>query len=69
MCHFREATGSAIYVERQIPVEAEIHELYIELMCELHPEHVCPYIKAAEGYRLEETLEVCTDVFKYWGMY
>ena len=58
MCYFRESTGSPIYIERQIPIEPEVHEMYIELMCQLQADRVCPYVKAAEGYRLEETLEV-----------
>ncbi len=54
----REATGSAIYMERNIHVEPELHEMYIELMCKLQPPAVCTYLKMAEGYRLENTLEV-----------
>ena len=39
-------------------VEAEVHELYIELMCKQQPESVIVYLRSADGYRLEETLQV-----------
>lgn len=54
-------------MERNITVEPPIHELYIELMCKQSPPSVCTYLKMAEGYRLEETLEVngITDLFYF----
>ena len=58
LIYYRESSGSAIYIERNISVEPELHEMYIELMCKQHPPSVCTYLKVAEGYRLEETLEV-----------
>ena len=54
----RKSSGSAIHIERNIQVEPEIHEMYIELLCKQAPPSVCTYLKMAEGYRLEETLEV-----------
>ncbi|XP_064646589.1 vacuolar protein sorting-associated protein 8 homolog isoform X2 [Lineus longissimus] len=53
---YRETTGSAIYTDRQITIEPQIHEKYIELMCQFHPSNVYNYIKGADGYRLPETL-------------
>ncbi len=39
-------------------MEPDLHELYIELMCKHNPPGVATYLKVADGYRLEETLEV-----------
>lgn len=60
----REASGSAIHPDKQINVDAVIHEKYIDLMCEYEPKLVYNYVIAAEGYRLEPTLEVCKEVTK-----
>ncbi|XP_066963121.1 vacuolar protein sorting-associated protein 8 homolog [Macrobrachium rosenbergii] len=38
---------------------SELQEEYIDLMCEVNPTQVYTYLKGAEGYRLEETLEIC----------
>jgi hypothetical protein len=42
-------------------VEPDIHELYIELMCKQQPDNVIFYLKSADGYRLEETLQVSME--------
>lgn len=36
----------------------ELQEEYIDLMCQVSPSQVYAYLKGAEGYRLEQTLEV-----------
>nr|XP_045621529.1 vacuolar protein sorting-associated protein 8 homolog isoform X2 [Procambarus clarkii] len=41
------------------PLTSELHEEYIDLMCRVNPSLVYPYLKGAEGYRLEQTLEIC----------
>ncbi|KAG7169921.1 Vacuolar protein sorting-associated protein 8-like [Homarus americanus] len=41
------------------PLTPELHEEYIDLMCRVNPTLVYPYLKGAEGYRLEQTLEIC----------
>ncbi|XP_013387109.1 vacuolar protein sorting-associated protein 8 homolog isoform X2 [Lingula anatina] len=56
---YKESSGSAIHSDRQVQLEPAVHEQYIELMCQYQPTAVYSYIKAAEGYRLEETLELC----------
>ena len=55
---FRESSGGATYQERNLNVSPEVHELYIELMCKKQPANTYGYVRTAEGYRLEETLEV-----------
>lgn len=35
----------------------ELQEEYIDLMCQVNPTQVYAYLKGAEGYRLEQTLE------------
>ncbi|XP_042868274.1 vacuolar protein sorting-associated protein 8 homolog [Penaeus japonicus] len=37
----------------------ELQEEYIDLMCQVNPTQVYAYLKGAEGYRLEQTLEIC----------
>ena len=54
----REATGSAIYADRQANLEPGVQERFIDLMCEYQPGNVHNYVKTADGYRLEETLEI-----------
>lgn len=54
----RDSVGSAIHPDRQVNLEPQIHEIYINLMCLHRPGDVYNYIKVNEGYRLEETLEV-----------
>ncbi|CAH1788234.1 unnamed protein product, partial [Owenia fusiformis] len=56
---YKESNGSAIYSEKQITLEANIHERFIDLMCQHEPNSVYTYLKGAEGYRLEETLNIC----------
>ncbi|KAK8727977.1 hypothetical protein OTU49_009327 [Cherax quadricarinatus] len=41
------------------PLTSILHEKYIDLMCKVNPNQVYPYLKGAEGYRLEKTLEIC----------
>lgn len=38
---------------------AAVQEQYIELMCQFEPDAVGPFLVSAEGYRIEETLEIC----------
>ncbi|KAG1714892.1 Vacuolar protein sorting-associated protein 8 [Nymphon striatum] len=40
-------------------IEAAVHETYIELMCQYNPNNVAQHVKNNEGYRLEETLDIC----------
>ncbi|KAK7507486.1 hypothetical protein BaRGS_00001421 [Batillaria attramentaria] len=56
---FRETNGSAINPEKQMNLDPDIVELYIDLMCRFRPHDVCNFIKMNEGYRLEETLQIC----------
>lgn len=42
-------------------VAAEVQEKYIELMCQFDPTAVHHFIRSFDGYRLEETLEVCIN--------
>ncbi|XP_069107470.1 vacuolar protein sorting-associated protein 8 homolog isoform X1 [Argopecten irradians] len=56
---YRDSMGSAIHQERQVVVEPHIFELYIDLMAQYRPNDVYSYIKLNEGYRLEQTLEIC----------
>ena len=55
---YRDTAGSALYQEKQTMIDPTVHELYIDLMCRKQPEAVHTYIRTAEGYRLDETLEV-----------
>ncbi|KAK4298989.1 hypothetical protein Pmani_028696 [Petrolisthes manimaculis] len=41
------------------PLTPELQEEYIDLMCTLNLSHVYTYLKGSEGYRLEQTLEIC----------
>lgn len=54
----RESNGSAINPDKQINLDPDIMELYIDLMCRFRANEVCNFIKMNEGYRLEETLQV-----------
>ncbi|KAL3853951.1 hypothetical protein ACJMK2_013245 [Sinanodonta woodiana] len=56
---YRETTGSAVHPERQLTLDALIYEKYIELLCKYKPQEVYNFIMVNEGYRLEETLEIC----------
>ena len=58
MLYCRDNSGSAVFSDRHINIEPHIHELYIQLMAKCEPTNVYNYIRMAEGYRLEETLEV-----------
>ena len=57
-----ENTGVPCYQERQVTVEPVIHECYVGLMCKREPERVSGYLQAAEGYRVQETLDVSVHV-------
>ncbi|XP_052234778.1 vacuolar protein sorting-associated protein 8 homolog isoform X2 [Dreissena polymorpha] len=56
---YRDASGSAINPESQVQVEAAIFELYIDLLCRYRPADVYTFIKVNDGYRLEQTLDIC----------
>lgn len=43
------------------PPDAEVHEKYIELMCNYEAEHVHIYLRGTDNYRLEETLAVSSQ--------
>lgn len=45
--------------EKQTPLDPDIVEFYVDLMCRFRPQDVCNFIKMNDGYRLEETLKVC----------
>ncbi|CAL1539613.1 unnamed protein product [Lymnaea stagnalis] len=55
---YRDAQGSALRPEKQIIIEPQVLEQYIDLMCSYKPQDVCGFVKLNEGYRLEETLEI-----------
>jgi hypothetical protein len=42
----------------EISVPTQIHERYVELMCQLHPARVFPYLREATDYRVDECLEI-----------
>lgn len=46
-------------IKDNFEINPDIQEKYIELMCQYNPEQVYSYIRSTEGYRLEETLEIC----------
>jgi len=52
----REDEGGAT---EHTDIVADVHELYVELMCKVDADKVAGYIIRTEGYRIEETLEVC----------
>lgn len=54
----RDTSGSAINTDRQVSIDPEIYELYIDLLCQFKPGDVANYVKMSEGYRLEQTLAV-----------
>lgn len=56
---YKDSVGSAIHPDRQVNLEPQIYEIYINLMCLHKPSDVYNYIKVNEGYRLEQTLEIC----------
>ncbi|KAK6181620.1 hypothetical protein SNE40_009442 [Patella caerulea] len=56
---YRDAQSSAINADKQVHIEADIIESYIDLMCRYKPADVYNFIKVTEGYRLEETLDIC----------
>ena len=55
----RDTSGSAIHTEKQVAIDAPIYEQYIDLLCQFKPQDVYNFIMVNEGYRLEQTLEVC----------
>ncbi|XP_059149378.1 vacuolar protein sorting-associated protein 8 homolog [Physella acuta] len=55
---YRDTQGSALKPEKQMVIEPQVLELYIDLLCTNRPQDVCTFIKQNEGYRLEETLEI-----------
>ncbi|XP_067145381.1 vacuolar protein sorting-associated protein 8 homolog isoform X3 [Centruroides vittatus] len=46
-------------IKDNFEVNPNVQEKYIELMCRYNPEQVYGYVRSTEGYRLEETLEIC----------
>ncbi|KAK2188200.1 hypothetical protein NP493_140g01015 [Ridgeia piscesae] len=52
----REDEGGAT---EHTDIVADVHELYVELMCKVDADKVAGYIIRTEGYRIEETLEIC----------
>ncbi|CAC5412316.1 VPS8 [Mytilus coruscus] len=55
----KDTGSSAIHQDRGINIEPQVFELYIDLMCQFKPNEVLNYIKMNEGYRLEQTLQIC----------
>ena len=45
-------------MDQQAIIEPQIHERFIDLMCNYNPSGVYNFIKTTEGYRLEQTLVV-----------
>lgn len=43
--------------------DAQIQQTYIELMCQYDPDNVYIFISSSDGYRLQDTLEVCLRRF------
>lgn len=60
----RDAQSSALKPEKQMIIEPQVLELYVDLLCEYRPQDVCSFIKMNEGYRLEETLQVSHCLYK-----
>ena len=54
----RDSVGSASFSERQFNIEPSVHELYVELLCKYDSSQVPAYLQAADGYRMEQTLQV-----------
>ena len=44
--------------EEDVYLAPEVHELYVERMCQLKPKKVYPYLREASDYRTEECLEL-----------
>lgn len=60
--YFRELNSSVS--AKDLPmVHPEVVETYIELMCQNDLNHVHNFLRQADGYRLEETLEVSFACF------
>jgi len=57
--HTRISTLPPPTCHLQIELPPEMHETYVELMCQQHPTGVYPYLRDNTDYRLEETLELC----------
>ncbi|GFR94592.1 vacuolar protein sorting-associated protein 8-like protein, partial [Elysia marginata] len=55
---YRDAQSSALKPEKNTPLEPEVLELYVDLMCEYRPNDVCNFLKMNEGYRLDEVLQI-----------
>ncbi|KAL5005898.1 hypothetical protein ScPMuIL_017056 [Solemya velum] len=56
---YKDIAGSAIHAERQVNIDPEIYELYVDLLCQFRQHDAYNFIKMNEGYRLEQTLEIC----------
>ncbi|XP_076030226.1 vacuolar protein sorting 8 [Oratosquilla oratoria] len=56
---FRENDVSSSCAQDLPPLESDLQEEYINLMCQYHPSQVTAYLKSSEGYRLEPVLEIC----------
>ena len=52
-------SGSTLYPKEQSQPDPVIHEKYIDLMCRYNENTVLRYLMNVDGYRLEETLQVC----------
>ena len=50
---------SKVDENEQSTISLDVHESYISLMCKFNPEFVCSYLKVANNYRLDPTLEIC----------
>lgn len=55
----REASSLTQSAKDTDSMTAAVQEQYTELMCQFEPDAVAPFLVSAEGYRIEETLEIC----------
>lgn len=47
------------FVVRDLEGEPAVLEKYIEMMCRKSPEEIVGFLKSNEGYRIEETMDIC----------
>lgn len=57
--HVFGGPGGVGLAKPESPPPPQVHEQYIELMCQYDPTLVYSYLRSNENYRLEETLAIC----------
>ena len=56
-------------MDQQAIIEPQIHERFIDLMCNYNPSGVYNFIKTTEGYRLEQTLVVSCNNMNFMSIH